>query len=259
MSIALIYFLVIILACSVGALTGMGGGVIIKPVFDAIGAHNLVSISFYSSMAVFTMAVVSTIRQWKNGVTFKRNQAFVMIIGSVMGGFLGNLTFEHLLVIFPKESMVQWIQIVITVISLLFALLYTWRNWQSFNLKSLWWYLGVGVVLGYLASLLGIGGGPINVALLMLCFGLPIKTATVFSIVTILFSQLSKLVTIGFTLGYQEFDLTILAAVIPASIIGGLLGARLSKVLMDRIVLVAYQVVVILVIILNITNGVAMS
>lgn len=257
--IGFIYFIVIILACTVGALTGMGGGVIIKPVFDAIGAHNLVSISFYSSVAVLTMAVVSTIRQWRNGITFPRNEGLVAVGGAVVGGILGDLIFEELLIIFNNDLTVQWIQIILTIISLLFALLYTVRKWESFNLSGKSWFFLVGVLLGILAALLGIGGGPINVAALMLLFGIPIKRATVYSIVIILFSQLSKLITIGFTMSYSVFDLNILLYIIPASIIGGLLGARLSKLLMEKFVVVAYQVIVVLVIMLNIANGFVLS
>ncbi|MBM9833743.1 sulfite exporter TauE/SafE family protein, partial [Enterococcus faecalis] len=52
--IGLIYFLVIVLANAVGAVSGMGGGVLIKPIFDFIGAHSVAAISFYSATAVFT-------------------------------------------------------------------------------------------------------------------------------------------------------------------------------------------------------------
>ena len=61
--IGLIYFLVIVLANAVGAVSGMGGGVLIKPIFDFIGAHSVAAISFYSATAVFTMSIVSTARQ----------------------------------------------------------------------------------------------------------------------------------------------------------------------------------------------------
>ena len=44
--IGIIYFLVIILANSVGAVSGMGGGVIIKPVMDFFHFHDVASISF---------------------------------------------------------------------------------------------------------------------------------------------------------------------------------------------------------------------
>ncbi|MGX7417897.1 sulfite exporter TauE/SafE family protein [Carnobacterium gallinarum] len=259
MEIGIIYFVVIILANTVGALSGMGGGVIIKPVLDAIGAHSLIAISFYSSVAVFTMAIVSTLRQFKNGIVIKWQVAFAISIGSVIGGVIGNRTFEQLLSYFPEESAVQWIQIILTILSLLFALLYTKKNWSAWNLSNLIWYVAVGLFLGFLSTLLGIGGGPINVALLMLCFGMPIKEATVYSIITIFFSQLSKLISIGFSSGYQIFDLTMLIAVIPAAILGGFVGAKLSGRLSDEIVLKVYQLVVVVVIGLNIVNGIRLS
>ncbi len=44
--IGLIYFVVIVLANTVGAISGMGGGVLIKPILDLIGAHSVAGISF---------------------------------------------------------------------------------------------------------------------------------------------------------------------------------------------------------------------
>ena len=42
-----LYFFVIVIANTIGAISGMGGGVLIKPTFDLIGAHSVVAISFY--------------------------------------------------------------------------------------------------------------------------------------------------------------------------------------------------------------------
>ena len=69
--------------------------------------------------------------------------------------------------------------------------------------------------LGSFSTFLGIGGGPINVSLLIFCFGLTMKDATVYSIITIFFSQLAKLVEIGLSEGYQAYDLTFLWVIIP--------------------------------------------
>ncbi|WP_148793570.1 sulfite exporter TauE/SafE family protein, partial [Enterococcus faecium] len=73
----------------------------------------------------------------------------------------------------------------------------TKHHQPKFHLTSWTWYLICGGVLGFLASFLGIGGGPVNVSLLMLMFALPIKEATLYSLSTIFFSQLAKLVTIA--------------------------------------------------------------
>lgn len=62
--IGFIYFVVIVLANTAGAVSGMGGGVLIKPIFDFIGAHSVAAISFYSAVAVFTMSLVSTSKRF---------------------------------------------------------------------------------------------------------------------------------------------------------------------------------------------------
>ena len=49
----ILYFLVIIVANAIGAVSGMGGGVIIKPVLDFIAWDNVATISFYSSLSQF--------------------------------------------------------------------------------------------------------------------------------------------------------------------------------------------------------------
>lgn len=166
----------------------------------------IVDISFYSCVAVFIMSVVSTAKKIYSGVKIDFNKDIILSLGSLLGGVLGNFTSEYLLNIFKSEEIVQWIQIILTILSLLFAFLYTNKKWKSWNLKYNKSYFIVGLFLGFLSTLLGIGGGPINAALIMLCFGTTIKDATVYSIIIVLFSQLSKLVTLGFTVGYNSFE-----------------------------------------------------
>lgn len=250
-----IYFLVIILANSVGAISGMGGGVIIKPLFDFLGFHSVSTISFYSAVAVFTMSIVSTTKQLKNGVVVNYKIITALSIGAILGGILGNRVFDFLLIYLKNDSLVQSIQIILTVITLVFALLYSRYDWKNFHLKRSYWYFICGMLLGFLASLLGIGGGPINVSLLMLLFSIPIKEATVYSICTIFFSQLAKLATIGLTTGFAKFDLEMLLFIIPAAIIGGWVGASLSKILSEERVILVFQFVILLVLFINLYNG----
>lgn len=254
-SVGLLYFFVIIFANTIGAVSGMGGGVIIKPVLDFIQADTVAAVSFYSSVAVFTMSLVSTWRQIKNGIQLDWKMLCWISSGAVIGGIGGNMAFDYFLQLFRKERGVQLIQIFLTVLTLLFAFLYTKYKWKSYQLKHVGWQLLCGLVLGFLASLLGIGGGPINVSLLMLLFSLPIKEATVYSIGTILFSQLSKLLTIAVTAGFARYDLSMLLYVIPAAIIGGFSGARLSQLLPAEKVTQVFQGVILLVLLINLYNG----
>ncbi|GAB7306585.1 hypothetical protein EGLA_13510 [Enterococcus gallinarum] len=89
----------------------------------------------------------------------------------------------------------------------------------------------------------------------MLMFALPIKEATVYSICTIFFSQLAKIVTIAGTTGFGLYDLKILWFVIPAAIVGGLLGAKVSTVLSPQKVTLVFQTVILLVLTINLYNG----
>lgn len=258
MFIGIIYFFVIVLANTIGAISGMGGGVIIKPIFDMIGVHSVAAISFYSAVAVFVMAMVSTYRQIKNGIQIHWKLAGWVSLGAVVGGVLGSWTLEELLQALPNEDWAKMIQIILTILTLLFAFLYTHFDWPSFSLHQVSWYLLCGLLLGFLASLLGIGGGPINVSLLVLLFSLPIKEATVYSICTIFFSQLAKLVTIAVTTSFGVFDLSVLPYIVFAAMIGGLLGARFSGLLSPKKVLLVFQFVILFVMLINLYNGIVL-
>ena len=61
-------FLLALFATIVGSLSGMGGGVIIKPLMDALGDYDVQTIGVVSSITVFTMAIVSVLKQMKAGI-----------------------------------------------------------------------------------------------------------------------------------------------------------------------------------------------
>lgn len=254
--IGIIYFLVIVFANTIGAVSGMGGGVLIKPIFDLINVHSVAAISFYSSVAVLSMSLVSTFNQARNGIKIDWFFAIKLSVGAVIGGLVGNQVFEVILRYFPNGREVQLLQIFLTILTLVLSFLHSksiWKN-HSFNSQSL--QLFCGLLLGFLASLLGIGGGPINVALLIFLFNTPIKDATVYSIITIFFSQLSKIITILLSVNLERYDLTILYFVIPAGIIGGFLGSLVSGKISDKKVNLLYQIVIIMVLVINIYNGI---
>ncbi len=244
----------IIIACTVGAISGMGGGVIIKPVFDFIGVHSVVAISFYSTVAVFTMSIVSTVQQVKTGRKFNWKLIRWISFGAVLGGILGNIAFEWLLDLSNDADLVQLVQISLTIVTLIISLLYSKYRWTSYQFRYVGWYLISGLLLGFLASLLGIGGGPINVSLMLCLFSLPIKEATIYSICTIFWSQLAKIIAI-WTTGFDRYDMSILLYIIPASIIGGLVGAKVSHLLSAEKVIFVFQAVILFVLAINLYNG----
>ena len=254
--IGIVYFFVILLACIIGAIVGLGGGVFIRPIFDAIGYHSVINISFFSSMAIFTMAIVSTAKKMKDGLDLKFQLALPISIGAVIGGFLGISILERLVANLAHEDNVQIILAAATTIIIIIAIIATLKSTTRLNLKSPVALFFIGIALGTISSFLGIGGGPINVPLFMILFGLPIKTATAYSIVIIFFAHGTKLITMGFTTGYGYFDLRLLPFIITAAALGGFIGANLSKVFSEATVKKLFICALLVVICLNIFNGV---
>ncbi|MCL2574353.1 MAG: sulfite exporter TauE/SafE family protein [Defluviitaleaceae bacterium] len=253
--IGIIYSIIIFLACILGAIVGLGGGVFIRPIFDAIGYHPVLDIGFFSSTAILSMAVVSTVKKMRDGTAIDVKKALLISAGALLGGMLGNLLLEHLLAAFGTQRPVQYMQIIATIVVLIFSLILTAKSNMRYELKSKLYAAVLGVALGAIASFLGIGGGPINVPLMMIFFGLNIKDATAYSIIIIFFSHLSRIITLGVTVGYAHFDLSVLPYVIIAAAAGGLVGARLSKTFSEATVRKLFQGAICIVILLNIVNG----
>ncbi|MFC6170639.1 sulfite exporter TauE/SafE family protein [Loigolactobacillus jiayinensis] len=253
--LGIIYFLVIIVANSLGAISGMGGGVLIKPIFDLIGVDSVAAISFYSAVAVFVMSITATIKQRQNGVKLKGSFISWLAVGAIIGGIAGKNLLTVLLRVTVEKNVLS-VQISITIITILFAFFSTRYGWRSWQLTGWYWSLGCGLLLGGFASFLGIGGGPINVALLMLMFGLPIKEATLYSLCTIFFSQGSKLVSLIVSDELSLINLELLWFIIPAALLGGYVGSLFSKILSDDKVTLVFQGMLLVVILINTYNGI---
>jgi hypothetical protein len=71
-----------------------------------------------------------------------------------------------------------------------------------------------------------------------------------------LFSQLSKLVAITLSGAALSFDLTMLLYIIPAALIGGIVGTKFGGILSDQRVTMVFQLMILFVITINIYNGV---
>ena len=231
----------------------MGGGVIIRPLFEFLAQDSIVSITFYSTIAVFVMSIVSTIRQQQSGVRVRLNRLLPLAIGSLIGGVIGDSVF-HAIINFIGRTQTQSLQIILMILMLLFCLVSANGKIQQFKYDSFVAFGLCGVLLGTVSSFLGIGGGPINVSMLMILFSIPVKEATVFSIATILFSQFSKIISLFLIQKFSEYRIETLAVVILAAVFGGIMGAQLNKMLSNEKVLVVFKWIVSLMILLNLYN-----
>lgn len=252
----IIYFLLAISATTVGSLTGMGGGVIIKPLMDALGDYDVQTIGVISSVTVFTMAIVSVLKQIKSGTKIPFKTAIPLAMGSVIGGFAGQKVLDFIVDALNVNSVATIVQNVVLAVLILCVIFYmkNKNRIQGKNLDGTVASLSVGVFLGFCSSFLGIGGGPINVALIVYLFSYTTKTATVCSLVTILFAQISKLCTTAFTTGFAVFDLSVVPLMAVGAVLGGFIGAGLNKKLDEKNVEKAFNAVQILVLAITVFN-----
>lgn len=252
----ILYFIIALLATTIGAMAGLGGGVIIKPVLDVLGNYNLSTISVLSSITVFSMAIISIGKQMRYKVRLEIRKTTFIGLGSIIGGLIGEWGINFTLR-FINASIVTIIQNLTLALSL--VLVYVYMNnrekFKSYNVKNDIVCIIIGIFLGGISSYLSIGGGPINVCILTIFFSMEAKEAAVNSIITILFSQASKLVSVAFTTGFGVFDLSMLPFMVIGGILGGFLGSGFNKKYTNEIILKVFNAVVICLFLLNIYNA----
>lgn len=256
--IAVIYSVIIFIACTVGAIVGIGGGVMIKPVLDFMGYHTVEVVGFISTCAVFAMSISSSAKHIAAKTKFDKKVVLLVSAGSVFGGIIGNELFDFTLEKLNTD-IVKGVQAVIIAAFILFVIIYVnSKNIKSFKISNPALIALTGLMLGLMSAFLGIGGGPINTAFLVLLFSFTLKESAVYSIAIIFFSQLSQLITIFIHNQFKPYKeyLPIILAAMAVSVIGGIIGSRLNKKLSNRVITVIFSVVLSVVAVINVYNAV---
>ena len=254
------YIILSLGATVVGALSGMGGGVIIKPVMDFMGDYDSATIGVLSSMTVFSMSLVSLLRgyavQKKSGNSVPIFKLIVLSVGSVCGGICGQYVYARIAYSEQDNQRVTFIQNICLFILVGMVFIYMLKSEtikkRSFCAVQL--YALCGIMLGFISSFLGIGGGPFNVALLIYLFSFEIKAAAFASLMTIFFAQIAKLISVAFTTGFSVYDLKIAPIMIICAVAGGLAGTQLKAKLKPRAVAFSFNCVQICIMLLCIVN-----
>lgn len=234
----LLYFLIAIFATTAGSMTGMGGGVIIKPLLDILGNYDVQTIGILSSITVFSMSLVSIGKQYYQKANVPYKIAVPLAFGSAAGGLIGQKLMEAAVLWLNTGGMVTIIQNLILSLLIILVIIYMIKkdHIPTFKMEGISPSIGVGLLLGIFSSFLGIGGGPINVAAIIIIFSIDTKSAAVCSILTILFSQAAKLLMVAMSTGFAKYDLSILPVMIIGAISGGFIGAGFNMHLSERTV-----------------------
>ncbi len=253
---SIIYLIISFGASIVGAISGIGGGVIIKPVLDSISPFSVSVISFLSGTTVLSMTTVTLLKNRNSPVTLNRRIASFMAAGGVAGGLLGKVLFDVIKISYGNDRVIGSLQALILGVITLGVLLFTIykEKIRPHHFNGNTFSLFTGILLGGMASFLGIGGGPINLAVLYFFFAMDSKTAALSSIYIIFFSQITNLVFTLLSGNLPDFDPLILTLMIAGGIGGGLLGSHLSVRMSNRGVDKLFIVVMAVIILICIRN-----
>ncbi|MGN0364787.1 MAG: TSUP family transporter [Suilimivivens sp.] len=251
-----IFFIVSFLASIVGAICGIGGGVIIKPLLDSLGILDVKTISFLSGCTVLAMSTYSfVVSKLKKESLVDMRIGTPLAIGAAVGGILGKSLFQVLVKSFD-QNYVGAIQAACLLLVTLGTLIYTINKEKvkTKHVTNIAVCFLVGGILGILSSFLGIGGGPINLVVLFYFFSMPTKTAAQNSLYIILFSQITSLGNSIITATIPEFSVFLLVLMAGGGILGGFCGRLINKKIDSRKVDLLFMGLMVIIIGINIYN-----
>lgn len=235
----LIFFLVCFGASVIGAICGIGGGIIIKPTLDAFGVMSVAAVSFLSGCTVLTMTGYNVIRSRLEGSShINMKTSTPLAIGAAFGGAAGKALFESLLLKFPHKEMAGAIQAACLLVITVGTLVYTLNRpgIKTYHMTNMPICLVLGSILGILSSFLGIGGGPVNLVILSYFFSMPTKAAAENSLYIILFSQITGLVITLLSGSVPDFRPDLLLFMMAAGVAGGVCGRKINKKIEESLV-----------------------
>ncbi len=228
----MIYFIIALVACSIGSMLGIGGGVIIVPTLISLGiSKELAAVS--SSLTVCIMAALSSYTYMKRKQGDIKT-ALVIIIGSIPGSYIGVYLNK---IVSPGLFNILFSLLIV----LLLVLMLIKDKLPNMNLGKVSKVM-FGLFIGILSGLFGIGGGPITIPVLLVFFALTQKVASATSsyvtLVTALISVLSNIAS-------GNNDLSLSLFMIPGAIIGAKIGTFLNKKVNEKVITITFNVLLI--------------
>lgn len=230
-----LYFLICLAATTVGAISGVGGGVIIKPVLDAVSPLPVAAVTFSSGCTVLAMSVVSLFSSRGGSERVDTRRVTLLAVGAAAGGLLGKQLFELVRALSAAGSAIGIAQNAVLALLTLGVMVYM-RNRpriRTRRVESPAACVLIGLALGALSSFIGIGGGPINLAVLYYFFSMDTKTAALNSLYVILFSQTASFLS-TLAQGVPAFRWTELGTMVLGGVLGGIAGRRIAGRLSAR-------------------------
>ena len=230
--VELVFILISFFASVIGAICGIGGGVIIKPVLDAFGLYSVSTISFMSGCIVLAMTAYSVIKaNLAHESVIEKGVSTWLGIGAALGGLLGKQLFDSVKAMFENADTVGAVQAAALFAITLGTALYTVKKSKikTHHVKNGAACIAIGLCLGLMSAFLGIGGGPINLVVLYFFFSMETKTAAQNSLYIILISQIASLLFTIVTGKVPEFPVILFVVMVCCGILGGVVGRKINR------------------------------
>lgn len=255
--IYLVFFIVCFGASIIGAICGIGGGVIIKPLLDSFGILDVTTISFLSGCTVLSMTTYSVVRNKLSGESnVSSKTGLPLAIGAAVGGLVGKWLFTYIKQLSDDPNKVGAVQAACLLVVTLGTLIYTIykSKIKTYKIESILLCIVIGLLLGIMSSFLGIGGGPINLVVLFFFFSMSTKVAAENSLYVIFFSQLASLISSIVTKSVPPVEASLLLLMVAGGIAGGICGRKINKKIDGNVVDKLFIGLMVVMIIINIYN-----
>ena len=252
-NIVFIFFLSLFVGVLSG-LFGVGGGFLMTPFLIFLGIPPAYAVPNEASNILGTSVSGSTTHYLKGTLDYK--MGFMIVIGGTFGTLLGILTFSYLKDIGKIDQVISLAYMYILAILWTFMLVqgvseidkarkkivvrkklhhHYWIHGLPFRMRfkkskvyeSAFTPIIIGLIVGYIAAIMGIGGAFILVPAMIYIIGMPTKLIPGTSLFVTIF--VSAIVTVLHAFNYGTIDLVLITILIMGSIIGVQVGQKLGE------------------------------
>ncbi len=228
----IIFLAISFIASVVGAICGIGGGVLMKPLLDTFGVLSVSAVSFLSGCTVLSMSCYSVVKAKLGRDSLVEGKTGTpLAVGAAIGGVAGKMMFQFLMDLSSDPDRVGAVQAACLLVITFGTMIYTLKKdkIRTYQVTNLFACVAIGFALGICSSFLGIGGGPINLVVLYFFFSMETKTAAQNSLYIILFSQITSLLNTLAAGTMPEFQAGLLVLMVLGGILGGAAGRSINK------------------------------
>jgi len=248
---------IFVLSLFVGILSGLfgvGGGFLMTPFLIFLGIPPAYAVPNEASNILGTSVSGSTTHYLKGTLDYK--MGFMIVVGGTFGTLLGIVTFSYLKDIGKIDEVISLAYMYILAILGTFMLVqgvseidrakkkiivkkklhpHYWIHGLPFRMRfkkskvyeSAFTPIIIGLIVGYIAAIMGIGGAFILVPAMIYIIGMPTKLIPGTSLFVTIF--VSAIVTVLHAFNYGTIDLVLIAILILGSIIGVQAGQKIGE------------------------------